>query len=69
MASYSISIQALQDLRDIVAFKEQYSSRAALNIVEKITQKFQTLAKFPSIGSIKAENLECDMPTAGYASA
>ncbi|MFB2936933.1 type II toxin-antitoxin system RelE/ParE family toxin [Aerosakkonemataceae cyanobacterium BLCC-F154] len=45
----------MQDLRDIVAFKEQYSSKAALNIVEKITQKFQTLAKFPSIGKPRSD--------------
>ena len=55
MASYIISPQALQDLRQIAAFKEQYSFSAALRLVDKITQKMQTLANFPNMGKHRQE--------------
>ena len=55
MSSYNLSSQALKDLREIVAFKEQYDLQTALQWLDRARQKFDTLAKFPGMGKKRDE--------------
>jgi len=52
---YRLTIPAQQDLNDISQFIANRNIDAAIRLVDKITQKFETLAKFPNLGKSRAE--------------
>lgn len=55
MAGYSVSRQALRDLRDIEEFIADYNPVAAAQLLARIDDQFQLLADNPFIGRERTE--------------
>ena len=55
MAGYSVSRQALRDLRDIEEFISDYNPIAAAQLLARIDDQFQLLADNPFIGRERTE--------------